>query len=54
MVHELTKGKKFYNELNDTPNHPRSYGSSKRLDIIIGKVLKKIFKKENKNFNFST
>ncbi|RPG04520.1 MAG: S9 family peptidase [Pelagibacteraceae bacterium TMED267] len=25
---ELTKGKKFYNELNDTPNHPRSYGSA--------------------------
>lgn len=23
---ELTKGKKFYNELNDTPDHPRSYG----------------------------
>ena len=22
----LTKGKVFYNELNDTPNHPRSYG----------------------------
>ena len=24
----LTKGKVFYNELNDTPNHPRSYGSA--------------------------
>ena len=23
---ELTKGKQFYNELNDTPNYPRSYG----------------------------
>ena len=23
---DLTKGKVFYNELNDTPNHPRSYG----------------------------
>lgn len=23
---ELTKGKKFYNELNDSPNYPRSYG----------------------------
>ena len=25
---DLTKGKVFYNELNDTPNHPRSYGSA--------------------------
>ncbi len=25
---ELTKGKLFYNELNDSPNHPRSYGSA--------------------------
>jgi dipeptidyl aminopeptidase/acylaminoacyl peptidase len=25
---ELTKGKKFYNELNDYPNYPRSYGSA--------------------------
>ena len=24
----LTKGKLFYNELNDTPNHPRSYGAA--------------------------
>jgi dipeptidyl aminopeptidase/acylaminoacyl peptidase len=24
----LTKGKVFYNELNDTPNHPRSYGAA--------------------------
>lgn len=24
----LTKGKVFYNELNDTPNHPRSYGTA--------------------------
>ena len=24
---DLTKGKVFYNELNDTPNHPGSYGS---------------------------
>ncbi|MFN0729393.1 alpha/beta hydrolase family protein [Polaribacter gochangensis] len=23
---DFTKGKVFYNELNDTPNHPRSYG----------------------------
>lgn len=23
---ELTKGKRFYNELNDSPNYPRSYG----------------------------
>ncbi len=25
---ELTKGKGFYNELNDAPNYPRSYGSA--------------------------
>ena len=25
---DFTKGKVFYNELNDTPNHPRSYGSA--------------------------
>lgn len=25
---ELTKEKNFYNELNDSPNHPRSYGSA--------------------------
>ena len=25
---ELTKGKRFYNETNDTPNYPRSYGSA--------------------------
>ena len=25
---ELTKGKGFYNELNDSPNYPRSYGSA--------------------------
>ena len=25
---ELTKGKQFYNELNDYPNYPRSYGSA--------------------------
>jgi len=24
----FTKGKVFYNELNDTPNHPRSYGAA--------------------------
>ena len=24
----LTQGKRFYNELNDTPNHPRAYGSA--------------------------
>ncbi|MCO4820875.1 MAG: S9 family peptidase [Flavobacteriaceae bacterium] len=25
---ELTKGKRFYNELNDSPNYPRAYGSA--------------------------
>lgn len=25
---KLTKGKRFYNELNDSPNYPRSYGSA--------------------------
>lgn len=25
---QLTKGRRFYDELNDSPNHPRSYGSA--------------------------
>jgi dipeptidyl aminopeptidase/acylaminoacyl peptidase len=29
---ELTKGKGFYNELNDSPNYPRSYGSAGWLE----------------------